>query len=76
MSGTLGKPKFKEQDMVSFNTTIDGTEITIHGIVYIVDALGTLEQNEEPSYDIEAVYDGEITLFKHIRESRVTARTE
>ena len=46
----------------------------IDGVIYIVDAYGTFEQNEEPSYDIEALYRGEVTLFKHVRESEVSER--
>ncbi len=30
------------------------------GVIYVVDANGTFEQNEEPSYDIEALYEGEV----------------
>ena len=48
---------------------------TLKGHVYIVDAYGTFEQNEESSYDI-MVDDGDFPieypcLFKHIRESRL-----
>ena len=44
----LGKPKFNYDDYVKF--TIDGTEVM--GQIYIIDAYGTFEQNEEVSYDI------------------------
>lgn len=74
--GELGKPKYKWEEQVSFKCNYKGTDETIDGVIRIVDANGTFEQNEEPSYDIEAVYDGEIILFKHIRESLVSARTE
>lgn len=47
----------------------------MNGVVYIVDAYGIFEQDEEPSYDIEALYNGEVSLFKHIRESKVETRT-
>lgn len=72
----IGKPKFKREELVSFVVSIDGKETRLNGAIYIVDAFGTFEQNEEPSYDIESLYDGEVTLFKHIRESHVTRRTD
>lgn len=62
----IGKPKYKENDVVIF--TIDGEILT--GYVYIVDAYGTFEQNEEPSYDI-MVEKPVHCLYKHIRESRL-----
>ncbi len=73
--GTIGQPKFKREDTVSFAITVDGEKMILNGVVYIVDAYGTFEQDEEPSYDIEALYNGEVSLFKHIRESKVEART-
>lgn len=45
----LGKPKYKREDKVKFPCR--GTEKI--GKVYIVDANGTFEQQEEPSYDIQ-----------------------
>ncbi len=70
----LAKPKFKREDRVTFTFTINGEERTFDGVIYVVDANGTYEQTEEPSYDIEALLDGEVTLFKHVRESLVSAR--
>lgn len=70
----LGQPKFKVEDRVSFTFEIEGTSKKIDGVVYVVDAEGTAEQTEEPSYDIEAFYQGEVVLFKHVRESLVTER--
>lgn len=70
----LGNPKFKQEDLVVFNFEIEGEIQKINGVVYVVDADGTSEQNEEPSYDIEAFFRGEVMLFKHIRESEVSAR--
>lgn len=70
----IGEPKFKQEDQVTFTITRDGTPTKYDGVIYIVDAYGTFGQTEEPSYDIEALKDGEITLFKHIRESLVTER--
>lgn len=70
----LGHPKFKQEDLVSFQFEIEGELQKIDGVIYVVDAEGTAEQNEEPSYDIEAFFRGEVLLFKHIRESEVSAR--
>ncbi len=70
----LGKPIFKQQDQVSFTTVVDGEEKTLQGVVYIVDMYGIEGQYEEPSYDIEALYEGEVMLFKHIPESKVAVR--
>ncbi len=70
----LGKPKFKREDLVSFFFDIEGEMQKINGVIYVVDAEGTAEQQEEPSYDIEAFFRGETLLFKHIRESLVTVR--
>ena len=70
----LGTPKFKQQDLVSFHFEIEGEIQRINGVIYVVDAYGTSEQNEEPSYDIEAFFRGEVILFKHIRESQVSFR--
>ncbi len=70
----LGNPKFKEQDLVTFEFEIEGEMQKINGAVYVVDANGTSEQNEEPSYDIEAFFRGEMILFKHVRESAVSPR--
>ena len=66
----LGKPKYKVDDIVKFNT--DNTELI--GQVFIVDAYGTFFQDEEVSYDImvdDSPYGG-ACLFKHIRESMLS----
>lgn len=76
MKGILGQPKFKYEDRVTFTVSINAKEEKINGDIYVVDASGTSEQQEEPSYDIEALYDGEIRLFKHVRESAVQARED
>ena len=70
----IGQAKYKREERVSFLLTIDGAETKIDGVIYVVDANGTSEQSEEPSYDIEAFYDGSVVLFKHIRESLVSPR--
>ena len=70
----LGKPKFKQEDMLSFNFEVEGKMQKIDGVIYIVDANGTVEQQDEPSYDIEAFYRGEVMLFKHIPESDISVR--
>ncbi len=70
----IGQPKFKREQQVKFTISMNGEERTLNGVIYIVDAYGTFEQQEEPSYDIEAFVEGEIILFKHIRESLVSER--
>ncbi|MDO4490757.1 MAG: hypothetical protein Q4B85_06805 [Lachnospiraceae bacterium] len=70
----LGNPKFKPQDRVSFQQEINGVIKKIDGVIYVADPEGTAEQKEEPSYDIEAFVEGEVVLFKHIRESLVSER--
>ena len=61
-------PKYKKGDVVRFKFFED--KEPLEGMVAIVDAYGTFEQNEEPSYDIYK-FDNN-TLYKHIRESLVT----
>lgn len=61
----IGRPRYDYKDQVQFSF---GDEQYI-GTVYVVDAWGTFEQDEEPSYDI-LVGD---CLYKHIRESRLNA---
>lgn len=69
----IGKPKYKVGDRVSFKIKDDGKDFIVSGKVYIVDAYGTFEQNEEPSYDVmaeESHYDKDSScLYKHVRES-------
>ena len=59
----IGHPAFMRGEMVSFYWR----EIRKTGEVQIVDAYGTFEQNEEPSYDVYVKEDN--CLYKHIRES-------
>lgn len=61
-------PKYKKGDVVRFKFFDDREPF--EGMVEIVDAYGTFEQNEEPSYDIYK-FDNN-TLYKHVRESLVT----
>lgn len=63
--GTIGKPKFKRDDIVKFEARNEVKQ----GRVYIVDAYGTFGQSEEPSYDV--MVDSENCLYKHIRESEI-----
>lgn len=67
--GILGKPKYHHRDIVSFS--YDGN--TLEGVIAIIDAYGTMEQSEEPSYDIE-VGGEDFILYKHIRESDVICK--
>ena len=63
----LGQPKYERYDIVRFNFCGEVKE----GYIYIVDAFGTFEQEEEPSYDILIVGGSNQGLYKHVRESRV-----
>ena len=60
-------PKYNRGDTVRFKIKDDTTYV---GVVEIIDAYGTFEQDEEPSYDIY-VQDGQGCLYKHIRQSWV-----
>ncbi len=66
--GTLGYPKYSLNDIVTFDYS--GKILT--GKVGIVDAYGTLGQEEEPSYDIIVEDGSPWTLYKHVRESWIT----
>ena len=81
----IGEPKFKVGDKVRFasdgvmdNAANDGHEFTeAYGVVAIVDATGTFEQHEEPSYDLWFHQkDGTELLWKHIRQSELEAATD
>lgn len=69
------KPKYKLNDTVKF--TLDGKQHL--GNVYIVDANGTFDNPEVPSYDIlakEHLYISQINpegriLYKHIPETLI-----
>ena len=62
-------PKFRIGDKVKF--ILNGE--TVVGEVAIVDRYGTFMQTEEPSYDILAMWNGEKTLIKHVRQRGVAA---
>lgn len=74
----IGCPKYKYEDLVEFKYSANNTNIVKTGVVYIVDAYGTFEQNEEPSYDIfvEGKDDESNILYKHIRESSIIKKIE
>lgn len=62
----MQKPKYKIDDIVSFK--LENKVYT--GKIYIVDAFGTFEQHDEPSYDIMVDnWYGSQCLVKHVRES-------
>ena len=70
----IGKPKYEFGDTVVFSVVHDDYKLSLMGVVYIVDAYGTFEQNEEPSYDVmvaNGLSDGVPCLYKHIRESEI-----
>ena len=67
----LGQPKYERYDIVKFYFGKEEKE----GYIYIVDAYGTFEQDEEPSYDIMVDGGDESGLYKHCRESRIIEKT-
>ena len=75
LKGTIGKPLFKRGDTVGFYVKLhsENKEIFCEGKICTVDAYGTFEQNNEPSYDVmvENFYNkGKSCMVKHIAESR------
>ena len=71
---TVGKPKYHLGESVRFRVINSGDTKNKDGIIRIVDAFGTVEQQEEPSYDIEIIENEEVCLCKHIRESNIIFR--
>ena len=69
----IGKPKYDYEDIVTFELLgNDDKKYRVTGEVYIIDAYGTFEQNEEPSYDVMVTEsNGEKCLYKHVRESYI-----
>lgn len=67
-----GHPKYKVGDMVTFPFYNSGLTT---GMVYIVDAYGTFEDDSDVSYDIMVDnyrgVPGEQCLFKHINEKYI-----
>lgn len=61
-------PKFKRNDMVVFKFRDDEK----CGMIQIVDAYGTFEQDDELSYDI--CVEEENCLYKHIRETDIVRK--
>ena len=71
----VGQPQYLLGDSVRFHL-LDSkrNHIFKDGTIRIVDAFGTIEQQEEPSYDIEVIENDEAYLYKHIRESDISFR--
>jgi predicted HicB family RNase H-like nuclease len=66
----IGKPMYQRGNCVIFNIN---SELKF-GIIYIVDAYGTFEQKQEPSYDL--FIDDMSCLIKHIKESQLVGVKE
>lgn len=60
-----GRPRYMRMDDVIFHVG----DCRKTGVIYIVDAYGTFEQNEEPSYDIYVAEEN--CIYKHIEESAI-----
>ena len=67
----IGRPRYTYGDSVRFAIIVDGEKSVFEGTVEIVDAYGTFEQNEEPSYDIMVNAHDAPCFFKHVRESMI-----
>lgn len=75
----MNKPKYNYKDKVKFNLLYNNKEYTIIGEIYIIDKYGTVEQNEEPSYDIYVdnfTDTNEPCLVKHVRESAIIEKVD
>lgn len=73
----LGKPKYALFQPVKFDyATKQGVVEELIGVIAIRDTYGTFSNPEEPSYDIVALLDEEICLFKHRPESAVKELTD
>lgn len=71
----IGQPKYSTTDSVLFHLVDrSGNHIFREGTIRVVDAFGTIEQQEEPSYDIAVIENDEVCLYKHIRESCIKGR--
>lgn len=63
-----GYPRYSRGDIVRF--VRNGIEKM--GKISVVDAHGTLEGNDQPSYDI--LVEGDNCLYKHIQESEIVGK--
>jgi len=70
----MNAPKFKRDEKVRFRFPRKDTIEEHVGVIFVVDAYGTMEQGEEPSYDIRIPE--EHALYKHVRESWVIGKEE
>lgn len=68
-TSVLGCPRYDYGDTVRFAWGSDGEKA---GVVQIIDAYGTFEQNLEPSYDV--YIESEQCLYKHICESEILGK--
>ena len=64
---SIETPRYNRGDKVRFKV---GDDTAYVGVIEIIDAYGTFEQDEEPSYDI-FVQGNPGCLYKHIRQSSV-----
>ena len=68
----MNKLKYNIDDEVKFSLEMNGRTFNVKGEVKIIDAYGTFEQKEEPSYDVminNPLEPSQQILIKHIRES-------
>lgn len=69
VKGMLGSPKYKKGDEVCFHSQYDNEDKI--GFIVIVDAYGSWEAPEEPSYDITIQESNGPCLYKHVAERYV-----
>lgn len=68
----IGYPRYKYGDFVRFSQDkVNGKLEEFGGVIEVVDAFGTLERKDEPSYDIMTILEAQKTLHKHVIESEI-----
>lgn len=70
----LGQPKYKRGDKVQVD--LQANEPAKIGIIAIVDAYGSWEVSDEPSYDILLMESNEPFLCKHVGEQYISLLDE
>lgn len=69
-----GNPQFKIGDVVNFGFEFDDKPYSLSGVIRIVDAYGTWDDDSNVCYDIEApdIFNEKVMcLYKHINENDV-----
>ena len=75
----IGRPKYKNGEMVLFYVEEGNVKHECYGRIRVVDTLGTFGQAREVSYDIEGPdyrNPSEVMLYKHFEESKLQSLNE